>query len=202
MKLFYSNFGFRRVRWVQEVFICTAFPAEVSTTGEDVHGATPYTGLFPFDSVATLPAGAIDFQNKDSQLCANCHSNINHIAPLLGHFDDAGQYQPAISVPSPAGGLAQMKDYLKAGEPTGWRHDKPAADIPALGHAIAADPAATSCVISRAWNWAMGKSDIVDGGNRVPSDTIATVMQSFTASNFKLKDALYQIFTSDDFVRF
>jgi len=202
MKLFFSNFGFRRVRWVQEVFICSAFPAEVSTVGQDVHGATPYTGLFPFDSVATLPAGAIDFQNKDSQLCANCHSNINHIAPLLGHFDENGQYQPAISVPSPAGGLAQMKDYLKAGEPTGWRHDKPAADIPALGHAIAADPAATSCVISRAWNWAMGKSDIVDGGNRVPSDTIATVMQSFTASNYKLKDALYQIFTSDDFVRF
>src|SRR5262249_21542902 len=27
---FVSNFGFRRVRWVQETFACTAFPAEIA----------------------------------------------------------------------------------------------------------------------------------------------------------------------------
>ena len=31
MRQFYSNMAFRRVRWVQETFACTKFPAEVST---------------------------------------------------------------------------------------------------------------------------------------------------------------------------
>src|SRR5262249_23557265 len=36
---FVSNFAFRRVRWVQEVFDCLRFPAELSDTPVDVGGA-------------------------------------------------------------------------------------------------------------------------------------------------------------------
>src|SRR5262249_46747306 len=35
---FFSTFGFRRVRWVQEPFACTAFPAEIAETATAVGG--------------------------------------------------------------------------------------------------------------------------------------------------------------------
>src|SRR6185295_8521648 len=34
-KQFFSNFAFRRVRWIQETFVCTKFPAEVNPTPTD-----------------------------------------------------------------------------------------------------------------------------------------------------------------------
>lgn len=206
MKLFFSNLGFRRVRWIQEVFACTAFPAELSMTEQTLQGATtPYTGTFAYDTaVAFDPPGRINFRNVSAQVCANCHSNINHIAPLLAHFDLDGQYQTAISVPTPLANnpVAVLADYLPPGEPTAWRHGVLAPDIPTLGHDIATDPVSANCVIARTWNWALGKSDIVDGGNRVPAATTQAVVDAFTANGYKLKDAIYSIFTSDDFVRF
>ncbi|MFT3698861.1 MAG: DUF1549 domain-containing protein [Kofleriaceae bacterium] len=211
MKQFFSNLAFRRVRWIQEVFACSAFPAQISTTGQDVMGATQYIGVFPYaTAVATFhtPAqagdGRVDFRTVTAQVCANCHSNINHIAPLFAHFDDQGQYQNAIVVPTPLAGnpVAQLTDYLPPGEPTQWRMGVMAPDIATLGHDMATDPEVSACVINRMWNWAMGKSDIVDQGNRVPVDTTATIDAAFQSGGYKLKDAIYQIFTSDDFVRF
>jgi hypothetical protein len=206
MKLFFSNLAFRRVRWIQEVFACTAFPAEIATTGQTITGATlPYTGMFTYDTaVAFKPPGRVDFRDVSAQVCANCHSNINHIAPLFSHFDLEGQYQPVISVLTPLADnpVAMLSDYLPPNEPTAWRHGVLAPDLPTLGHDIAADPVAAQCVIARTWNWALGKSDIVDDGNRVPSATTQAVVDAFTAGNYKLKDALFTIFTSDDFVRF
>lgn len=211
MKQFFSNLAFRRVRWIQEVFACSAFPAQIATTGQDVHGATQYIGVFPYASaVATFHDppqagdGRVDFRTVTAQVCANCHSNINHIAPLFAHFDENGQYNANIVVPTPLAGnpVAQLTDYLPPGEPTQWRMGVMAPDLTALGKDMAADPEVSSCVISRMWNWAMGKSDIVDQGNRVPADTIATINAAFDANGFKLKDAIFQIFTTDDFVRF
>ena len=51
---YFGNLAFRRVRWVQETFACTAFPAEIADAPLDVQGATPYTGKFPFASIARL----------------------------------------------------------------------------------------------------------------------------------------------------
>jgi len=202
---FDSNFGFRRVRWLQETFECTAFPAEIATVAEDEGGASPYTGMFPFKSIAGREnGGRVDFLDNTSLLCANCHSNINHIAPLFGHFDTLGQFNASIVAKTPLSGspVAVMGDYLPPGEGMAWRHGVPISDFPSLGHAVASDPNTAACVMSRLWNWALGKSDIVDGGNRVPADTIAAQLATFTASGGKLKDAIYNIFTSDDFVRF
>src|SRR5690606_4013152 len=53
MAHFFSNMAFRRVRWVQETFDCTAFPAEIGEP-QDVGGASMYNGVWPFESVAGL----------------------------------------------------------------------------------------------------------------------------------------------------
>ena len=187
------------------MFECSKFPAELALAPTDVGGATPYTGTFPFDSIAgKATGGRVDFRDVSSLVCANCHSNINHIAPLFAHYDQAGQYQPAIVVPTPLPGnpVAQMSDYLAPGEGLAWRHGVPITDMTSLGQAVATDPATAQCVIARLWNWAMGKLDIVDGPARVPADTIAAQVDAFTSGGYHVRAALRAIFTSDDFIRF
>ncbi|MFT3699209.1 MAG: DUF1588 domain-containing protein [Kofleriaceae bacterium] len=202
---FFSNFAFRRTRWVQETFVCTAFPAEVSDTPTDVHAAAPYTGVWPFASIAGADnGGRIDFHDVSATICANCHSSINHIAPLFANYDMNGAFQTAIAVPTPLDGapLAKLSDYLPTGETTAWRFGKPAADIPALGVAMAADPQVAACGVARMWNWALGKTDIVDTLQTVPNETIQSQITAFTSGGYKLKDLVFAVYTSDDFTKF
>ncbi len=204
MTQFFSNLAFRRTRWVQEVFDCTAFPAEV-TRALNVGGAAPYTAPEDFDSIAgTDNGGRINFHDVSATICADCHATINHIAPLFAMYDGTGTYQTTISVPTPLDGapLAQITDYYPSGQTTAWRFQVPAADIPGLGADMAADPAVASCGVARLWNFALGKTDIVDTLETVPADVIATQVAAFTANGFKVKDLVYAIFTSDDFVKF
>lgn len=206
MSQFVSNFGFRRIRWIQEVFDCTAMPAEVSTTPQDVGGVSPYTGVWPFKSISspTNGGGRVNFLDTSAIICANCHTTINHRAPLFAFYDMNGAYQSTISVTTPLDGapLAVMTDYLPAGEMTAWRYQVPAADIPAFGAAMAADSAIAECGVARMWNWALGKTDIVDTLETVPTATIQAQLDAFKASGFKLKDLIYAVYTSDDFVKF
>jgi hypothetical protein len=202
---FFGNLAFRRVRWVQETFACSRFPAEMSETPADIGGAMPYTGVFPFTSIAGKASGGrVDFLSTTSVICANCHSNINHIAPLFAHFDRNGTYSDAFAVPVPLPDepAVAQSDYLPAGEGLAWRLGVPVTDMPSLGRQMAADPAIAECAIDRVWNWAMGKSDIVDGGARVPRPTVESQITAFVAGGHKLRDAIYRVFTSDDFVRF
>ncbi len=204
MSQFYSNLAFRRTRWVQETFDCTAFPAEVGEP-QDVGGAAMYNGVWPFDSIAsTSNGGSIDFQDVKSVVCANCHQTLNHRAPLFAQFDAAGMWQDAIAVPLPSDGapLARMEDWLPAGETTAWRYGVPAADLPALGAAMAGDPRVAECAVARMWNWALGKGDVVDTLTIVPADVIEAQVAAFTGGGFKLKALLLDVYTSDDFVRF
>jgi hypothetical protein len=204
--LYTSNLAFRRTRWVQETFACVKFPAEVNPQGTDVGGAALYTGMYPFQSISgtTNGGGRVNFLDTSAVICANCHSNINHIAPLFANFDMNGAYQPQIAVTLPLNGspLAKMTDYLPPGEPTGWRHDKPAADLGELGAVMAADPAVAACGVARIWNWALGKTDIVDTLQEVPSDVIQAQVDAFTSSGFLLKDMIHAVFISDDFTKF
>ena len=205
MSLYTSNFGFRRVRWLQETFVCTAFPAEVAATPTDVGGAAPYTGVWPFSSIAgTDNGGRINFHDTSATICANCHTTINHIAPLFAYYDANGMYQTTIAVTTPLDGapLAKMSDYLPAGETTAWRYQVPAADLTAFGADMAADPAIAACGVARIWNWALGKTDIVDTLEEVPQATIQTQLDAFTGNGYKLKDLIYAVYTSDDFVKF
>jgi hypothetical protein len=202
---FFSNLGFRRVRWVQEIFACSAFPAEIATFATDVGGVAPYTGTFPFASIAGKDTGGrVDFHDKKSIICANCHSNINHIAPLFAHYDDQGAYSQelAVPVPLPMNPHAELRDYLPSGEGLAWRFGVPVTDMASLGAAMAADPDIPACAIARLWNWALGKGDVVDASVRVPPATIEQQVAAFQANGYRIRGALFDIFTSDDFIRF
>ncbi|HUS64808.1 MAG TPA: hypothetical protein VMZ28_09720 [Kofleriaceae bacterium] len=204
MGQFFSNMAFRRVRWVQEVFDCTAFPVEIGEP-QDVGGAADYNGVWPFGSVASLETGGnVDFQDARSVVCANCHQTMNHLAPLFANFDADGQWQDAIAVPLPLDGAppAKLEDWLVAGEETAWRYGVPAADLPALGQVMASDPRVAECAVARVWNWALGKQDIVDALAVVPSSVVADQVADFVAGGHVLKNTIYAVFTSDDFVRF
>lgn len=208
MKQFFSNFGFRRTRWVQETFVCTKFPAEVSTTPTNVGGSSPYTGVWPFNSISTTTdkggVGRVDFQDTSAVICANCHSTINHVAPLFAYYDMNGQHTTAMSVPTPLDGAppAQMTDYLPATETTAWRMGEPVADMTALGAAMTQDPDVAACGVARIWNWALGKTDIVDTLEEVPAETIQAQIDAFKGNGFKLKSLIKAVYTSDDFVKF
>ena len=203
---YFGNFAFRRVRFVQETFICTKFPAEtVEGAGSDVGGAAPYTGVWPWESIAgTDNGGRVNFHDTSAVICANCHSTMNHQAPLFAYYDQNGLYQTAISVPTPLDNspMARMTDYLPEGETTAWRLGVPAADLPAYGAAMVADPDVAECGVARMWNWALGKTDIVDTLQEVPIETIQTQVDAFKANGYKLKDLIFAVFTSDDFIKF
>ncbi|HSD89681.1 MAG TPA: hypothetical protein VLB44_19250, partial [Kofleriaceae bacterium] len=198
-KHYFGNLAFRRVRWVQETFACSKFPAELAPTPTDVGGATPYTGTFPFTSIAgSATGGRVNFRDTSSVICANCHSNLNHIAPLFAHFDDQGQYKSgfAVPVPLPNNPMVALSDYLPAGEGLAWRSGKPITDMASLGATMAADPAISECAIARVWDWALGKPDIVDGAARVPTTTIEAQVDAFEADGHRLREAIYRVFTS------
>jgi hypothetical protein len=205
MKQFYSNFAFRRTKWVQETFDCVKFPIDLTGTPTDVGGATPYTGDYAYTSISgTANGGRVNFREAVAVQCAHCHKNLNHIAPLFANYDVNGAYQNTISVktPLPMEPLAVRLDYLPPEEVTSWRLGQQTPDLASLGTAIAADPDVQKCAVARTWNWAMGKGDIVDLLVNVPAETIQTQVDAFTQNGFKMKDLIYAVFTSDDFVKF
>ena len=67
---------------------------------------------------------------------------------------------------------------------------------------MALDPAIAKCGVARVWNWALGKTDIVDTLMDVPDETIQAQVDAFTSGGFKMKDLIYAVYTSDDFVKF
>jgi hypothetical protein len=203
MELWYGNLAFRRVRWIQESFVCTKFPTEFS--GAPIpKGNGQYTSPWPFESVPDDHLGRVNFRDAQAVVCANCHTTMNHIAPLFANFDDMGQMQGSIQVKVPIMGLptAQMSDWLVSGEQLAWRHGEPAATLPALGAAIASDPDVADCAVARVWNWAMSKGDIVLDASAVPEFVIKGLVVDFANNQFKLKRVIRDAFTSDDFVRF
>jgi hypothetical protein len=201
---FFSNMAFRRVRWVQESFACTAFPAEIAEN-VDTAVAQAYTAPWPFESIAGRNnGGTVDFHDTSAVVCANCHATMNHLAPLFANFDEDGVLQTTIQVKTPNEGApdAVMSDWLPAGETTAWRYGTPAADLPALGQAMAADPKVAECLVARYWNWALGKGDIVDTLSLVPTATIESHVAAFQASGGLMQDAIFAVYTSDDFTKF
>src|SRR5262249_22576087 len=156
----YGSMAFRRVRWLQEIFVCTKFPAEYSDHPIS-KGGVDYVSPWPFESVATAP---IDFQDTKSVVCANCHTTINHIAPLLANFDMNGKWQSGIAVQTPTtpAVTTELSHWLQPGETTSWRLGEEVSDLAALGQAMASDPDVNECVVARLYNFAMSKEDIVN----------------------------------------
>lgn len=204
MRHFYSNMAFRRVRWVQETFACTKFPAEFGDP-QDVGGSAQYTSPWAFDSIAGAETGGvIDFRDTSAVICANCHTTMNHQAPLFAHFGEDGRYNADMVVPTPAEGapIARLADFLVDGETMAWRLGEPVTDLTGLGAALASDPAVAECMVARTWNFAMGKGDIVNTLALVPGAVVQAQITEFQTSGFRLKEVFRSVFTSDDFVKF
>lgn len=197
---FYGNMAFRRVRWVQETFVCTKFPAEYSDKPISKNGAD-YVSPWPFESIATAP---IDFQDTKSVVCANCHTTINHIAPLFGYFDKNGQYQSALSVMTPTATpvTTEISHWLQPGETTHWRFGEAVKDLGELGQAMADDPDVHECVVTRLYNFAMSKEDVVNDLSTVPFEVLDPYMATYYQNDMNLKATLRAVFTSADFVRY
>ncbi len=203
MAQFFSNMAFRRVRWIQESFVCNAFPTEFSAT-PTAKGSGQFTSPWPFESITGGATAQINFLDTSSIICANCHTTMNHMAPLFSQFDVAGVYQTAIQVhtPTPAAPVTVLADWLPSTEGLAWRYGTKVSTLTDLGAAMAADPQVLKCQVQRAWNWAMSKTDIVQSLAVVPDTTIADQWALFQSSGYKLKGVLKSIFTADDFVKF
>jgi hypothetical protein len=197
---FYGSMAFRRVRWLQEVFVCTKFPAEYSDHPV-TKGSADYVSPWPFESIATAP---INFQDTQSVICANCHTTINHVAPLFGNFDANGMWQNAISVMTPTATpqTTDLTHWLQPGETTSWRFGEQVNDLPALGQAVATDPDVNECIVSRLYNLAMSKEDIVNDLATVPYEVLDEYMITYYQNSMNLKATLRALFTSADFIRY
>jgi hypothetical protein len=170
-------------------------------------GSGQFVSPWSFDSITGGPdktVAPINFKDTSAVICANCHTTMNHMAPLFAQFDAAGVFQTTIQVntPTPANPITKLSDWLPANEGLAWRFGKPVKSMTEYGAAMAADPDVANCQVARAWNWAMSKTDIVNDLSLVPNSVITTLEQQFTTSGYKMKPVLKSIFTSDDFVRF
>ncbi|MBK8252660.1 MAG: hypothetical protein IPK82_08330 [Polyangiaceae bacterium] len=208
---YYGNLAFRRVRLFQEVFACRKNPAEYAPDASmppPIAGcemAQTYTSPWDFTKIGGhTNTGRIDFQDCSSVICGNCHGTINHRAPLFANFDEHGQYQPQYSVLLPLVGTpaAVYTDFLVEGEPTGWKVDMPASNLMELGQAMAADEEVLQCAVTRVWNYAMSKGDVVVDSASLSPDIIAPLVQKFKASGYNLNATWRDVFVHEDFVRF
>ncbi len=202
---FFAHMAFRRVRFIQETFVCSPFPAEYSTAPQAM-GQSLYTSPWAFTSIAGGASAPINFQDTSAVICANCHTTLNHIAPLFGYFDTNGKYVAGtiqVQTPVVPPVTSQLSDWLPAGEQTfAWRNGTTVTDIPSLAQAIAADPTVATCAVNRMWDWALNRGDIVGDLATVPTDVTQTYVQDFVKNGMNLKGIIKEIFTSDDFVRF
>jgi hypothetical protein len=205
MAQFYSNMAFRRVRFVQETFVCNKFPAEYSTAPVPM-GSSIYTSPWPFDSIAGGAGAKINFKDTSAVICANCHTTMNHVAPLFAHFDDKGMYDAQkiqVMTPVVPPATSTLADWLPAGQQTlAWRSATPITDLRSLGAAIAADPDVARCAVNRVWDWAFSRGDIVNDLATIPSVVTDDLTKAFTANGMKLKAVIRAVLTSDDFVKF
>ena len=204
MSQYFEHMAFRRVRFVQEIFVCSPFPAEYSAAPVQM-GSSLYTSPWDFNSIAGGPTAPINFQDTSAVICANCHTTLNHIAPLFSYFDANGKYVAGtIQVQTPVNPpvTSVLTDWLPAGQSFAWRDGTTVTDIPSLAQAIAADPDVAQCAVNRVWDWALNRGDIVNDLATIPTDVTAPIVSDFTKNGMNLKSTIREIFTSDDFVRF
>ena len=222
MAQYYSNFGFRRQRIIQEVFACTRLPAEIAATPQIIDSAV-YSSPWPFKSItnnAAVPSyptprrveGGTTINSQEyidfnlAQGCVNCHTTLNHRAPLFMAFDATG-FMDATGrsmVHSAVTGspYTMMQDYLPTGETTAWRFNQPATTIQQFGAAMAADPQIAKCMMIRLWNDAYSRDDVVNDLALVPDSVIAPLTKYFVDNNYNMKMAIVKLYTDANFVRF
>jgi len=212
-----SAFGFRRVRVIQETFACHKMPAEWRPDPMP-KGAGTYTSPWPFDTIAgKANGGRVDFLDTSSAICANCHTTMNHRAPLFAVFDDNGAYNAptpsadgsgalefSVIVPIDMNPKARMSDYLPPGEQmnTSWKFGKAAPTLVEFGQQMAADDEVSRCAVVRMWDYAFSKGDPVYDIGDVPDAVIGPLVEQFKSNGYNLRDIVRAVFVHDDFVRY
>lgn len=203
---YYANMAFRRVRFIQETFVCTKFPAEFAAKATPM-GSGTYTAALPFASITGKENKAdakVDFLDTKAVICANCHANLNHLAPLFLNYDMNGALRDKsqVKIPIPKEPAAERIDFLPAGEGLAWRLNKPITDIASLGQALAADPDVPRCAVNRVWNYAMSRGDIVNDLATIPEAVTDPFVAKLTVNGMKLKETIREVFKSEDFTKF
>jgi hypothetical protein len=220
---YYSNLGFRRQRIIEEVFTCNRFPAEISPTPQIINSAL-YSAPWPLKTITSNAApptyttrriiGGATVTNQDyvdfniEQGCYNCHTTMNHRAPLFTAFDAVG-FRDAMDrsmVHSPVTNLpfTEIQDFLPASEANNkaWRYQVPASNIQQFGQAMAADPQIAKCFMIRLWNEAYSRDDVVNDQALVPDSVIAPMTKYFVDNNYNMKLAIKKLYTDANFIRF
>ncbi len=202
MAQYAAPMAFRRVRFIQETFVCAKYPTEFNAKPTSM-GATVYTNTWPFDSITGGSGAKIDFKDTGSVNCANCHGTINHQAPLFANYNDFGVYDATrigVQVPVAGNPVAKLEDWLPAGKQTfAWRFGKDVADLPGFGAEMAKDQDVAACAVTRAWNFAFSRGDVVGDLATVPAVVTKSEVAAFKAGGMKFKDTIARIFKSDDF---
>jgi hypothetical protein len=110
----------------------------------------------------------------------------------------------AIQVQVPVTGMpiATMGDWLPKDEVTSWRFNKPAKNLTEFGAAMAADPVFTTCMVTRVWNWAMSRPNVVEDGAVLTTELATKLTTELAANNGNLKKSVRSVFTSDSFIHF
>lgn len=209
----YGLMAFRRVRWIQETFLCKPFPVERSEKKEARSGGT-YESPWPFESISgslvPMNKGRVEFHQPyryyhraQSDVCANCHSTINHVAPLLGNFDAAGRLQPTVQVQTAAPGepTTIREDWLPESEQTAWRYGKPAAGLGTVTALIAADPDFLPCMAFRVWSWLLSRGDPVEDAIEIPDSLRKELADEIRGSQGNIKMLIRRIVSSGAFVQ-
>lgn len=204
---FFSALAFRRVRWFQEALLCSRFPAETNGTKVQYAGGV-YNSPWDMKSVSGAlndPKALVDFQDTSSLICANCHSTMNHQAPLFANFGATGMFVAgAIQVQTPVAGnpTSKLVDWIPVNEPLSYRFGKPTSTIKEFGDAMASDPAFKSCMATRLWNWAMSRGDVVVDQATLTPDFEAQLTQQIDANNWNLKEYIRAVFKNPSFIRY
>jgi len=129
---------------------------------------------------------------------------MNHQAPLFANFNIAGvpMATPQVMVPVNNTPLATLADWLPAGETFAWRFGTQTKDLAAFGAAVVADPVFATCMVTRVWNWAMSRPNVVDDGATLTPDLATTFTTALTSNNWNLKESVRSAFKNDAFVHF
>jgi len=206
---FYSNMGFRRVRWVQETFMCAPFPAEIGpikTRYPNGTFASPWDFLSISGSQNFPGPGKIDvdFHETSSTICANCHVSLNHQSPLMANFDATGKLQTTIQVETPSTTTRKSKriDWLPDSEGTAWRFGVPVSDLKAYGQAIVNDPGFAPCMATRIWNWALSRGDVVADKVALTENQARLLSTQLVQAKWNLRTLIRSTFLSPEFIRY
>ncbi|MCS6914393.1 MAG: DUF1588 domain-containing protein [Myxococcales bacterium] len=208
---FYGPMAFRRTRWVQETFLCAKFPVEIGDRSERYPSGI-YFSPWEMTSISgkrNNPMALVNFHETDKgELCANCHTTMNHIAPLLATFDEMGTFRAPMAgaypvrTPVPGSPASRLVDWLPPGEPTAWRYGLKTPDLKSLGAAIAADPGFARCLATRLWNWALSRGDVIIDEARLTPELASELVAELVAGNYDARRLIRRIFLSDAFVRY